>query len=171
MRLNLGCGRHVLEGWVNIDVQRSPHAKREPEYLCDLRGIPLPDACADEAMAIHVFEHFYEWETSDVLTEWRRLLKAGGKLVLELPDLVKCCRNVLEGRAGKDHPEQLTMWGLYGDPAHRDPFMCHRWGWSPNTLSAKLTQHGFVNIKQELPQWHAVGKVARDMRLVAFKSH
>jgi len=170
MKLNLGCGRHVLEGWTNIDVQTSPHARCAPEILCDLKTIPLPDACAEEAMAIHVFEHFYFWEIPSVLHEWRRLLQPGGRLVLELPNLIKCCQNVIDGKmkGGKD-PHQLGMWGLYGDPREEDPYMVHRWGWSPVTLKAMLESHGFTQVREEPTKWHPAGRDHRDMRLVSVK--
>lgn len=173
MRLNLGCGRHVLDGWTNIDVQPSSQAPRAPDILCDLKSIPLPDGCAEEAMAIHVFEHFYFWETPGVLLEWRRLLRPGGVLVLELPDLMKCCRNVLEGatlkKGGKD-PNQLGMWGLYGDPREHDPYMVHRWGWAPATLRALLEVSGFTGVREEPTKWHPAGRAHRDMRIVSRKA-
>ena len=170
MKLNLGCGRHVLDGWTNIDVQVSPRAKRPPEVLCDLKNIPLSNECATEAMAIHVLEHFYYWDALKVLVEWQRLLKPGAILVLELPDLAKCCRNLLEARPGKGHPDQLSMWGIYGDPRDEDPYMVHRWGWTPKTLRDVLKTLGFVDIREEPTQWHSSGKLHRDMRLVAKKN-
>ena len=170
VRLNVGCGRHVLDGWTNVDVQRSPRAKRDPEIFSDARSIPLPDECADELMAIHVFEHFYRWEAEDVLAEWRRLLKPSGKLILELPDLEKCCRNVIDGgmKGGKDQ-DQLGMWGLYGDPRERDPYMIHRWAWTPRTLGDLLAANGFRAIKERPTEWHPAGRAHRDMRIEAIK--
>lgn len=171
-KLNLGCGRHVLDGWVNVDVQVSLKAPRSPEILCDLKTIPLPDGCAEEVMAIHVFEHFYFWETPAVLAEWRRLLTPGGSLVLELPNLMKCCRNILEGRTlargGKD-PDQLGMWGLFGDPRDNDPYMTHRWGWTPKTLRSLLESSGFAEVRETMPKWHRAGRDHRDMRLEAIR--
>lgn len=170
MKINVGAGRHILDGWCNIDVQRSPRAKRDPEIFADARNIPLPDECADEVMAIHVFEHFYYWECASVLAEWRRLLKPGGLLVLELPDLLKCCQNVVDGTtdSGK-HKDQFGMWGLYGDPREADQYMAHRWGWSPGSLSSFLRENGFRAIAERPTQWHGTGRHRRDMRLEALK--
>lgn len=172
MKVNVGCGRHVLDGWTNVDIQRSQFAHRDPEIFADLRKIPLPDECADEVMAIHVFEHFYLWECPDVIAEWRRLLKPGGILALELPNVVKCCENIIKGigiEGGGKHADQLGLWGLYGDPQHQDPYMGHRWGWSPQTLTKFLAEHGFMKMKEEPTKWHPGGRAHRDMRIVAIK--
>lgn len=171
MKLNLMCGRHVLDGWTNVDIQPSPRAKRPPDILSDAKSIPLPTECADELMVIHGFEHFYRWEVDTVMKEWHRLLKVGGKLVLELPDLIKCCENVLNGFTvgGKD-PDQNGMWGLYGDPRDADPYMNHRWAWSPKTLRHFLKMHGFTDIIDAETQWHPAGRIHRDMRIEARKA-
>ncbi len=164
VRLNVGCGRQVIDGIVNIDVVRSPNAKRDPELLCEMTAIPLPDGCADEVMAIHVLEHFYRWQVDEVITEWKRLLKSGGQLTLEMPDLFKCMQHILDGQ-----PDNKGYWGLYGDPKHKDPYMCHRWGWTPTTLIALLGEHGFTAIAEETPEWHTRHKFNRDLRVTARK--
>lgn len=171
VRVNVGAGRHVLDGWINVDVQRSARAKRDPDIFSDARKIPLPDECANELMAIHLWEHFYPWECDALLAEWRRLLKPGGLLVLELPDLVKCCRNVIDGglKGGKD-PDQLGMWGLYGDPRERDPYMMHKWGWAASTVIQFLSARGFRKVVEKPTQWHPAGREHRDMRIEARKA-
>lgn len=177
MKLNIGCGRQVLDGWFNIDAALHPVAPRSPELLYafqfDAEGelierIPLDDGCADEIMAIHVFEHFYQWEGSAVLREWHRLLKQGGRLILELPDFIKCCRNVVEQREGKK-PDQLQRWGLYGDPREKNKLMCHPWGWGPEELMNMLGNHGFTDMKQAETQFHINGRANRDMRIECIK--
>lgn len=166
LRLNLGCGKWVLPDWFNIDAIVSPLAQRQPELLCDLRSIPLPDGCAREAMAIHVWEHIDRWECDRTMDEWARLLKPGGLLILEMPDLIKCCRNVINGTEGKK-PDQLGMWGLYGEPV--GPPMQHKWAWTYKTLAPFLEQHGFERIKEERTMFHLSGRDIRDFRVSAWK--
>lgn len=160
-----------MDGWTNCDIVRNPAAPRDPEILCDAKAIPLPDGCAAELMAIHVFEHFYRWEVEAVLAEWRRLLQTGGRLILELPNLVKCCENYLSGRmrGGKD-PDQLARWGIYGDPRTGDRFMCHPWGWSPEELESLLRANGFTSVKHVQTKFHPAGRNHRDMRLEALRA-
>lgn len=170
IKLNLGSGRWSLDGYVNVDLAVSKNAKRPPEILSDVRKIPLPDDCATEILAIHIFEHIERWEVDDVLEEWRRLMRKGGKLIMEMPDLIKCCDNIVKGIRGEQHPDQLGMWGLFGDPSEKDRLMMHAWSWTFATLRPLLKEHGFVDIRQCATQWHTIGRVLRDFRVEAIKS-
>ena len=171
MKIHIGCGKKVLDGWVNCDIVRHPKAPRDPELLCDARSIPLDDGVADVVMAIHNFEHYYRWECDDVITEWKRLLKPGGRLILELPDLIKCCENILKGRKSRNgDPDQLGRWGLYGDPRYKDKYMCHPWGWAPDELMDFLKSHGFIKTQHLQTQFHRSGMAHRDMRIEAVKA-
>lgn len=172
MRINFGCGRQVWEGWVNVDAQHHPRASRAPDLLhalaFDAAGalinpLPLDSGCAEELCAMHVIEHVYAWEAPALVGEWRRLLRPGGRLVLELPNLELAARNLLNGT-----PDQMSMWPLYGDPAPKDPFNCHRWGYTPQSIKALLLSAGFEQIEHRPPETHGA-RVDRDMRVEARK--
>ena len=168
MKLNVGCGKRMPEGWFCIDIARDPEAPRDPDLLCDAKAIPLADGCADVLMAIHVFEHFHRWDAEAVLAEWKRLLKPGGQLILELPNLVKCCENYLSGRMrGGKNPDQLARWGIYGDPRTGNRYMCHPWGYSPEELIGLLKAAGFRKAVEVPTQFHPAGRAHRDMRIEA----
>jgi len=166
--LNLGCGRRVLPGWFNIDIQRSPKAPRDPEMLSDVKKIALPDGCARTIMAIHLWEHFYRWECDEIIVEWKRLLKSGGRLILEMPDLFKFCKNILEGKDSRT-VENLGMWGLYGNPNEKDRYMCHHWGWTFDTIKPFLEQYGFTDIVSAPTFYHKCGRLNRDFRVEAIR--
>lgn len=166
MRLNIGAGNKRIEGYTGVDAVARPAA----DIVANADAIPLPDASVDEIMAIHLFEHFYRWQCDDVLREWHRLLKVGGLLVLEMPDLMKTCRNVVEGARSGKHPDQLTMWSLYGDPRDKDQYMTHRWAWHPASLSALLAEHGFTGMQERPTQFHRAGRDFRDFRMEARKA-
>jgi len=165
MRLNIGCGNRRLPGYTGIDAV----PREAADIVAPAHQIPLPDACADEVLAVHVWEHFYLWECDAVLAEWRRLLKPGGLLALEMPDLIKCCRNVLNGVESRKR-DQMGMWGLYGDPTTQDVFMTHRWAWHLGTLAPFLAERGFVGIAEHGTHFHPAGRVNRDFRIEARKA-
>lgn len=167
MRLNVGCGKRILDEYVNIDVVRSPKAPRAPEILAQATEIPLPDGCADELMAIHLLEHLHSWDVPVALAEWRRLLKPGGLLVLEMPDIVKCAKNLVKliERGDEKSINSMAMHGFYGEQSTRDPWMCHRYGWAPKTLTPVLQAAGFTKIREAPTQWHPIGKAHRDFRI------
>ena len=160
IRLNLGAGRRQFPGYLSVDIGGVAGAP-PPDIKADVRKIPLEPGTVDEIVAIHLFEHLPRWECESTLAHWHALLKPGGLLVLELPDLVKCCENILKGM-----DERAGLWGLYGDPGYMTEPMCHRWGWSAVTLSQALTAAGFKKIKVKPPIFH---KKYRDMRLESYK--
>jgi hypothetical protein len=168
-RLNLGCGHRILEGYINVDVAAA-RAGRAPDVLCDLRRLgPFATDSCDEVMAIHVVEHFYRWEVVDVLREWLRVLKPGGQMVLECPNLLTACEELLSNphAAGPGSDSERTMWVLYGDPEWQDPLMCHRWNYTPDSLQEVMEDAGLVNVRQEPAQFKL--REPRDMRIVGEK--
>jgi SAM-dependent methyltransferase len=170
LRLNLGCGDKILPGYVNVDVAET-RVGRCPDVVCDLRDLAVfADGCADEVMAIHVVEHFWRWEVLGVLREWLRVLKPGGTMVLECPNLVSACAELLRDPGALARPGaegQRTMWVLYGDPSWRDPLMCHRWAYTPQSLRELMEEAGLRNVRQEPAQFKL--REPRDMRLVGEK--
>lgn len=170
IRLNIGCGDKILPGYVNVDVVQS-RAGKKPDVIADVRDLSaFQTGYADEVMAIHVVEHFWRWEVENVLKEWIRVLKPGGKLILECPNLLSACEALLanpEMAARADQSGQRSMWVFYGDPQWKDPLMVHRWGYTPQSLSDLLAGLGLVGVCQEPAHYKL--REPRDMRIVGFK--
>ncbi len=170
VKLNLGCGDKILDGYINVDVAPSRGGKA-PDVLCDLHKLDqFSDNSADEILAVHVVEHFWRWEILGILKEWSRVLKPGAAMVLECPNLISACEEFLKNPDSTARPDkrgQRTMWVFYGDPAWSDPLMVHRWGYTPDSLAAVMAEAGLVNIRQEPAQFKL--REPRDMRLVGEK--
>lgn len=165
VRLNLGCGHKPLEGFVNVDLPNN-WSDLKPDVEADVRKLPFPNGYADEIHAYHVFEHFERFEAEDILKEWVRVLKPNGLLVLELP----CLDKILSifnyyVNAGQPINNQLTLYGLYGDPKHKVPAMMHRWCYSQAELMDMMEDAG-LSVTICKPQTHVA---ARDMRLEGIK--
>lgn len=158
VRLNVGSGNKRIDGYLNVDLDG------QADIYADVIDIPLPDNSADEILAVHVLEHLERWNAPKALAEWFRLLKPGAMLILELPDVIKCCENIVNGIRKED-----SIYGLYGDPTMENPLMCHRWAYSENELTELLLAAGFVDVEPKKPIFHCGKKRYRDMRLEATK--
>jgi glycosyltransferase involved in cell wall biosynthesis len=169
-RLNLGCGDKPMPGYVNVDIASS-RKDRSPDVLNDLRDLNhFKDGSADEIIAIHVIEHFYRWEVDALLKEWCRVLRPGGTLTLECPNIITACEELLRNPALAKNATangSEAMWPLYGDPSWNDPLMVHRWGYTPDSLSEVMSQAGLVKIRREHAQFKR--REPRDMRLTGEK--
>lgn len=170
IRLNIGCGDKILPGYINVDVVQA-RAGKTPDVIADVRDLSVFDTgYADEVMAIHVVEHFWRWEVENVVSEWIRVLKPGGLLVLECPNLLSACEALLADpyrAAQSDQAGQRSMWVFYGDPQWKDPLMVHRWGYTPDSLKEMLQGLGLVDVQQAPAQFKL--REPRDMRIVGRK--
>jgi len=82
LKLNVGCGKVKLPGWVNIDIE--PGA----DLVMDIRkGLPFDNNSVDFIYCEHVLEHFAYEEGEKVLREFERCLRRGGIVRIAMPDL------------------------------------------------------------------------------------
>jgi SAM-dependent methyltransferase len=166
MRLNIGCGPRILDGFVNVDLENN-WSKVKPQVVADIsKPLPFETESADEIHAYHVFEHFYRYDADAILADWVRVLRPGGLLVLELPCLDKIIGIInyhTERRMAP--PVRLTLLGLYGDPGYRNPDMCHRWCYSFDELTTMMEKEG-LKVEEKPTQTH---QTLRDMRLEGVK--
>jgi len=163
IRLNLGCGNKLLNGYINCDFADN-YSGNSPDVECDISELPFGEGFADEVLAVHILEHFYVWEVEDVVREWMRVLKPGGKLIIEVPCLDKIIQQFIEFDGSP--PINLGMWGLYGDPVYQDERMCHHWCYSVSQLKALLSHVGLKEVEEKEPKYHVA---IRDMRVEAIK--
>lgn len=170
--LNIGCGGRPFkstdnERWINVDVIDEIMAGYE--YVkSDARKLPFDADSIDVVFSCHVIEHFWPWEVANVIMEWKRVIKPGGSLVTECPNILNSLGLIAIG-VNNDNTQMysLGMNGLYGDPNDYDLAMRHKWGYTPKTLSSLLTSAGFVDA-MEVPAQYKQAKI-RDMRIVATK--
>lgn len=97
MKLDIGCGlnyKKPLEEWTHLDINPSPHI----EIVCDFGNINIPDESVDEIWIGDVIEHIQPWRQKEVLAEWWRILKPGGKISGQTPNLIKTLQDYISGR-------------------------------------------------------------------------
>ena len=170
IRLNLGCGDKILGGYVNVDIVNS-RGGRKPDVECDIRNLSIFESdYADEILAVHVVEHFRYWEIKQIVSEWVRVLKPGGRMILECPNLISAAQEFLKNpdiAALGGIEGQRSMWVFYGDPAWKDELMIHKWGYTPLSLAKLMKEAGLSNLTQEPAQYKL--REPRDMRIVGIK--
>lgn len=148
-------------GWVGVD------AEGEPDIVSDLRALPFPDESLDRLAAIHVIEHFYLWEVDALLLEWRRVLKPGGSLVIECPDMQKVLNHIfLRMKKGLSPVPGFSWYALWGSPSYHSPAMAHKWGYFPQDLEHLLLKAGFCGVGHADARYHFP---TRDLRITAQK--
>ena len=87
LRLHIGAGNHILDGWTNIDIHpgRRLLSLKLPEALNK-----FPDNSARYIYASHFLEHLsYPMEALSFLRECRRILVPGGALRIVVPDIAQ----------------------------------------------------------------------------------
>lgn len=82
-KLNLGCGRNIMPGWINADL-----TARNPEvFTMDAtRPFPFPDNSFDYVFSEHMFEHLDLCGQQNMMRECHRVLRPGGILRLAMPN-------------------------------------------------------------------------------------
>lgn len=156
MKLHLGCGDKIWPGFVNCDL----HA--EADVNTDCTKLPFESDSAIEIHSIHFIEHVPRLSLENMLMDWHRVLKSGGKVVIEVPCLNKIAQLIINGEKNM----RLTLLGIFGDPRDPKPGMMHQWAYTKEELSECLLQCGFKDVEVKEPLFHIQ---ARDMRVEAIK--
>ncbi|MBD6614826.1 methyltransferase domain-containing protein [Komarekiella sp. 'clone 1'] len=82
-KLHLGCGRKILEEYVNIDIFPAPGV----DLVCDINeGIPFEDNSFSEALAVDFIEHIQPTKAINLMNEVYRVLKPGGIFRIHVPE-------------------------------------------------------------------------------------
>lgn len=115
MKINLGCGKRKMPGFINIDIQE----RVNPDLVCDItEGLPYEENTVDEVVAIDFIEHLERPEVMRLMDEIHRVLKPGGKFFHRTPSG--------EGRGAWQDPTHRSAWNIntwryyFTDPAYRD---------------------------------------------------
>ncbi len=116
LKLNLGCGRDIKPGWVNVDsrkfdgVDEVVDLAKHRKYQGDSLGFapwPWTDDSVDEIHMSHVLEHFTADERVHIANEMHRVLVKGGKATIITP--------------------HWASHRAYGDPTHQWPPVSEMW--------------------------------------------
>lgn len=138
-KLNLGSGADIRAGYDNIDLYYE-----DPRVIkMDIRNLRYADNTVDEALCSHVLEHLPFNDVPVTLKEIHRVLRPGGRVIIDVPDLEGVLRHWLK------LPEK-ERWGfalmeIYGSQEREGQF--HRTGFTKARLRQDLLDAGFAEIQ------------------------
>lgn len=98
IRLNLGCGTDVKEGWINYD--KNPVDKRVKKINLE-NNLRRESNSVDEILLDNVLEHIHRYE--NLIDNCHRVLKPNGTLTIKVPYFRQC------GAFRLDHKRFFTL--------------------------------------------------------------
>ncbi len=122
MKLNLGCGSQVLNGWVNVDYALGARFTKIPFfrtlnrkiklfnldwndkiYLHNLtKKFPWPDSSVDVVYSSHTLEHMSKEDGRKFLEECHRVLISNGIIRIVVPDLQHNVNEYINGNVNAE---------------------------------------------------------------------
>jgi len=146
-RLDLGCGARCRPGWIGVDIRPQPGV----QVVHDVRlGLPFPDNYADEINASHILEHFSYHDVYEVLPEWIRVLKPGGRIESAVPDVLALAAAYASGKINRLTFVQW-MYGAGQGKASIDVDW-HKNGLDWGELAGLLRWYGCERVRRLPPQ-------------------
>jgi predicted SAM-dependent methyltransferase len=138
LRLNLGCGHILLEGYLNVDRRALPGV----DVVAEVNELPFEQEEVDEIFSAHLLEHFpQEQLRRELLPYFFRLLKEGGEFNAVVPDAEAMIQEYSNGQYPYDDMREV----FYGAQDYDGDF--HFNMFTPDSLSNLLFEAGLVDVK------------------------
>ena len=144
IKLNLGAGGIEYPGYLSVDFY-DPRANIQ----MDITKLDFEDNSVTEILASHVFEHLNPYKSIDILKDWLRVLKPGGKLIMEMPNIEELCKRFVTASTGERYGILNAIYGSVnttdsGNPS--DITSPHLFGWWPQSMFDHLWNAGYTDI-------------------------
>jgi SAM-dependent methyltransferase len=161
VRLNLGCGGCVTNGFINVDRYvdfRSEHVKWYPDGIAvngDMLELPFRSGSADVVECIAAIEHLPLHCVETAVKEMWRVLKVGAKVIIFTTDFSGLCTQWLQMEQQFRHEMAFSVMAqsFYGSQVHRGEF--HYSPFTAASLAILLYNCNFSLVKMER---HATGE-------------
>ncbi len=140
MKLNLGCGADIRDGYINVDVIKS----RGVDVVCDIsQKLPFEDNSCEEIIAQDILEHLTKEQLESTLAEISRVLLIGGRLKVRIPNI-----NAIFDKFADD-PDTRNLF-LYGDTSQTGVWGAHKIGLTPKSIKTICYLHSLKTISETL---------------------
>jgi len=151
-KINVGCGKNILAGWLNADLYPHPGAIR----MDAAHRWPVGDGCFAACLCEHMIEHVPKATAIDMISEIFRTLRPGGVLRVVTPDLTTFAQIALDDASPVAAEYLGGLRRFLGNPALstcdavNEIFYGHghRFIYSPTELSKLLRNAGFRELQE-----------------------
>ncbi len=148
---DIGAGNHSPWFGANATIRRYDiDPSTHPDVRCDIRAIPEPDQTFDVVSTRHVLEHFMWEEAPALVREWTRILKVGGTLRINVPNLAYAAREILKADADPCYsPGIYPLYQAFGKQCGNVGEV-HRNGFTQHSLHRLLEHCGLTDVTVEV---------------------
>ena len=169
IKLNMGSGGVEFPGYLSVDlydgraILKADIAKPMPMFK---------DNSIEEILLSHVFEHLNPYHVEAALREWHRMLKPGGKLVIEVPNLEVLCKRFTQGDRAARYGVVNCIYGSVNTTSEGTPediTAPHLFGWWPESIWEYLNATGYIKIVFLPEQIHHPVIPEDNMRVECYK--
>jgi SAM-dependent methyltransferase len=161
-QLEIGPGAQTIDGFETVNIVSG----RNVDYVANAASrLPFDDCTFDIVYASHVIEHIAWYQVEDVVREWARIIKPGGKLEVWTPDGLKISKAFVEAEEeGSAAFHQDGWWAYneahdpckwaagryfsYGDGTGYNHPNWHKAVFSPRYLKALFASVGLIEIRE-----------------------
>ena len=119
------------------------------DIFADVRHLPFKPNSVAEIRSVQLFEHFSFQEGRELLKYWHRLLKKGGTVHIDIPDLDGTIEGYFRSKTQKDRDWYTRL--LFG--SQKNEFGFHKAMYSKSSIKHLLQELKFTHIKF-LPNIH-----------------
>lgn len=172
IRLNMGSGGCHIPGYISVDL----YDKRAHVILDVTKPTEFDDNSVSEILASHLFEHISPYKVEAMLGQWLRILKPGGLLVMEMPDILRLCEEIVKASYSERWGLLNCVYGSVNTTSEGDPSDItapHLFGWYPESMYNMLIACGYTDIQFKPEQYPHPGPnfrvEARKPSLVSLK--
>lgn len=160
-KLNLGCGKKPLEGWINVDKIPLEGVDVVADLdQCQTTKLPFPDDSIDEFLASHLLEHLHD--PLPFMEDLYRIAKPNAKITFRLP--YGSSDNAFEDPTHV-RPYFLQSFGFFSQPFYFKADYQYRGDWQPNqiTLLVESQRHQGKTAEQILYEINTYRNIVKEM--------
>lgn len=156
LKLNLGCGFDLRDGWLNIDLNDF----HSPDLVCDVTWLrTLDDHCAGYVLAQDILEHIHRDRCRTALHEWNRVLMMGGLLEVRVPNVIALADLMRQPERADPQGHAVLLQCMFGTQGYSGDF--HLNGFTEISIRNNFAEAGFEMVSlRPRDEWlfEALGK-------------